>query len=60
MLEGETIAETYLDQQQIIEAALATGATAVHPGFGFLSERRIRNGRSSRWLDVDRAISHSD
>ena len=39
MLEGETIAETYLDQQQIIEAALATGATAVHPGFGFLSER---------------------
>ena len=39
MLEGETIAETYLDQQQIIEAALATGATAIHPGFGFLSER---------------------
>lgn len=39
MLEGETIAETYLDQQQIINAALDTGATAIHPGFGFLSER---------------------
>ena len=39
MLEGETIAETYLDQQQIIQAALDTGATAIHPGFGFLSER---------------------
>ena len=39
MLEGETIAETYLDQNQIIQAALTTGATAIHPGFGFLSER---------------------
>ena len=39
MLKGETIAETYLDQQQIIQAALDTGATAIHPGFGFLSER---------------------
>ncbi|MGB2070994.1 MAG: biotin carboxylase N-terminal domain-containing protein, partial [Poseidonia sp.] len=39
MLKGETIAETYLDQQQIIQVALDTGATAIHPGFGFLSER---------------------
>ncbi len=39
MLKGESIAETYLDQQQIVAAALNTGATAVHPGFGFLSER---------------------
>ena len=39
MLNGESIAETYLDQQQIVAAALNTGATAVHPGFGFLSER---------------------
>lgn len=39
MLNGETIAETYLDQQQIVQAALDTGATAIHPGFGFLSER---------------------
>lgn len=38
-LNGDTIAETYLDQSQIIEAARSTGATAIHPGFGFLSER---------------------
>ena len=39
VLQGDTIATTYLDQAQIIEAAHSTGATAVHPGFGFLSER---------------------
>ncbi|MFZ9048148.1 MAG: acetyl-CoA carboxylase biotin carboxylase subunit [Poseidonia sp.] len=39
MLQGDTIGTTYLDQAQIIEAAHSTGATAVHPGFGFLSER---------------------
>ena len=30
--------ETYLDMQAIIEAARATGAEAIHPGYGFLSE----------------------
>ena len=39
LLSGETITETYLNQQQILAAASKTGATAVHPGFGFLSER---------------------
>ena len=38
-LQGNSIAETYLNQAQIIEAAHRTGATAIHPGFGFLSER---------------------
>ncbi|MEM7325225.1 MAG: biotin carboxylase N-terminal domain-containing protein [Actinomycetota bacterium] len=28
----------YLDQQAIINAALATGAEAIHPGYGFLAE----------------------
>ena len=28
----------YLDQAQLIEAALRTGADGVHPGYGFLSE----------------------
>jgi len=32
-------AESYLDGARIIEAALAAGAEAVHPGYGFLSER---------------------
>jgi 3-methylcrotonyl-CoA carboxylase alpha subunit len=31
-------AESYLRGDAIIEAALATGAEAVHPGYGFLSE----------------------
>jgi 3-methylcrotonyl-CoA carboxylase alpha subunit len=31
-------AESYLDGAHIIEAALAAGADAVHPGYGFLSE----------------------
>ncbi|MDN2566719.1 acetyl-CoA carboxylase biotin carboxylase subunit [Aquibium sp. A9E412] len=30
--------ESYLDGAAIIEAALATGSTLVHPGYGFLSE----------------------
>jgi propionyl-CoA carboxylase alpha chain len=37
-LPGETAAETYLRGDLIIEAALAAGADAVHPGYGFLSE----------------------
>jgi len=31
-------ADSYLRGERIIEAALATGAQAIHPGYGFLSE----------------------
>jgi urea carboxylase len=31
-------AESYLNQQAILEAAWQTGAEAIHPGYGFLSE----------------------
>jgi urea carboxylase len=31
-------AQSYLNQAAIVEAAIATGAEAVHPGYGFLSE----------------------
>lgn len=35
---GSRPAESYLLGERIIAAALATGAQAIHPGFGFLSE----------------------
>ena len=38
MLPGVTARETYLNQQLIIDIALAAGADAIHPGYGFLSE----------------------
>ncbi len=38
-LEGESITETYLNQNQILKIAEQYGADAIHPGFGFLSER---------------------
>ncbi|ABL68437.1 acetyl/propionyl/methylcrotonyl-CoA carboxylase subunit alpha [Paracoccus denitrificans] len=38
-LGGDKPAETYLDAGKIIAIARAAGADAIHPGYGFLSER---------------------
>ncbi len=35
---GSPVAESYLDSDAIIKAAKDTGADAIHPGYGFLSE----------------------
>ncbi|HET6653089.1 MAG TPA: biotin carboxylase N-terminal domain-containing protein [Nocardioides sp.] len=37
-LPGDSPADTYLRPDLLVEAALAAGADAVHPGYGFLSE----------------------
>ena len=54
-------AESYLRGDRIIEAAQRVGAEAIHPGYGFLSERewfaRARSGRGAR---VRRAAAGGD
>jgi propionyl-CoA carboxylase alpha chain len=37
-LPGASAAQTYLNGESLVAAALAAGADAVHPGYGFLSE----------------------
>lgn len=38
VLGGPRPGESYLNMQAVVQAALATGCAAIHPGYGFLSE----------------------
>ncbi|MCH1591892.1 MAG: ATP-grasp domain-containing protein [Candidatus Thalassarchaeaceae archaeon] len=38
-LPGDSLSENYLNSDAIIQAAKLSGAQAIHPGYGFLSER---------------------
>ena len=42
--------ESYLNMQALISAALLTGADAIHPGYGFLSE-------NSKFSDLHEKLS---
>lgn len=37
-LTGSTLSDTYMNADKILDIAASTGATMVHPGYGFLSE----------------------
>jgi len=49
LLAGKTLDETYLNQDKIIQIAMKSGAQAIHPGYGFLSENA---GFAQRVIDA--------
>ncbi len=46
---GPRAEDSYLNAQRIMSAALATGAQAIHPGYGFLSENAAFAGLCKRY-----------
>ncbi len=54
LLGGGPPAESYLNQERIVETALKAGAEAIHPGYGFLAENaafaRAVEGAGLTWI----------
>jgi 3-methylcrotonyl-CoA carboxylase alpha subunit len=51
---GSAPKDSYLRWERIIEAAKATGAQAIHPGYGFLSENLRRPVPAPGWFSSAR------
>ena len=57
-LPGASSAQTYLNAEAIVAAALAAGADAVHPGYGFLAEDpAFAAARARRWPGLGRSAA---
>ena len=59
-LGGQTAAESYLNTDAILDAIERSGASAVHPGYGFFSENPdFARAITSRGLDLHRPAPRS-
>ena len=47
LLSGDNLKDTYLNIDKIIEIARESGAEAIHPGYGFLSENALFSGKTA-------------